>query len=154
MPINPCLCAQFYPTARVADQLLGRASFNRGGRTGAIRGGYEPKASRAGDRPCGSGVYIARRAGPFTAHQGNRTQAEHMSDDVWARQEIQSPCIKVCVIHPTERLCTGCLRSLEEIGQWSQMTAEDRNRVMGELPARSGRLKKRRGGRAARVAGA
>ena len=34
------------------------------------------------------------------------------------------------------------------------MTAEDRNRVMGELPARSGRLKKRRGGRAARVAGA
>ena len=77
-----------------------------------------------------------------------------MSDEIWARKEIQSPCIKVCVIHPTERLCTGCLRSLEEIGNWSQMTAEDRNRVMGELPARSGRLKKRRGGRAARVADA
>lgn len=77
-----------------------------------------------------------------------------MSDEIWARQEIQSPCIKVCVIHPTERLCTGCLRSLEEIGNWSQMTAEDRNRVMDELSARSGRLKKRRGGRAARVADA
>ena len=77
-----------------------------------------------------------------------------MSDDIWARQEIQSPCIKVCVIHPTERLCAGCLRSLEEIGNWSQMTAEYRKRVMGELPARSGRLKKRRGGRAARVADA
>ena len=77
-----------------------------------------------------------------------------MNDEIWKRQEIQSPCIKVCVIHPTERLCTGCLRSLKEIGQWSQMTAEDRNRVMDDLPSRSGRLKKRRGGRSGRLAGA
>ena len=77
-----------------------------------------------------------------------------MNDKIWKRQEVQSPCIKVCVIHPTERLCTGCLRSLEEIGQWSQMTAEDRNRVMDDLPSRSGRLKKRRGGRSGRLAGA
>ena len=77
-----------------------------------------------------------------------------MNDEIWKRQEVQSPCIKVCVIHPTERLCTGCLRSLEEIGQWSQMTAEDRNHVMDDLPSRSGRLKKRRGGRSERLAGA
>lgn len=74
-----------------------------------------------------------------------------MSDEIWARQEIQSPCIKICVIHPTERLCTGCFRSLEEIGQWSQLTDQDRNRIMDELPSRSARLKQRRGGRAARV---
>ena len=77
-----------------------------------------------------------------------------MNDEIWKRQEVQSPCIKVCVIHPTERLCTGCLRSLEEIGQWSQMTAEDRNHVMDDLPSRSCRLKKRRGGRSGRLAGA
>ena len=77
-----------------------------------------------------------------------------MSDEIWVRQEIQSPCIKVCVIHPTERLCTHRLRRLYEKCNWSQMTAEDRNRVIGELPARSGRLKKRRGGRTARVADA
>lgn len=69
-------------------------------------------------------------------------------------RKYNPPASRFVSFTPTERLCTGCLRSLEEIGQWSQMTAEDRNRVMGELPARSGRLKKRRGGRAARVAGA
>ena len=74
-----------------------------------------------------------------------------MSDEIWTRQEIQSPCIKICVIHPTERLCTGCFRSLEEIGQWSQLTDQVRNRIMDDLPSRSAHLKQRRGGRAARV---
>ena len=31
-----------------------------------------------------------------------------MIDDIWARDEIESPCIKICVIHPQERLCVGC----------------------------------------------
>ena len=31
-----------------------------------------------------------------------------MSDDIWARDEIESPCVKICVIHPAEGLCTGC----------------------------------------------
>jgi uncharacterized protein len=73
-------------------------------------------------------------------------------DDVWKRDEIESPCIKICVIHPAERLCTGCLRSIDEITQWSRMTPEARRAVMAELPARAPRLKQRRGGRAARLA--
>jgi predicted Fe-S protein YdhL (DUF1289 family) len=75
-----------------------------------------------------------------------------MSDEIWTRQEIQSPCIKICVIHPTEQLCTGCFRSLEEISQWSHLTDHDRNRIMDELPSRGARLKRRRGGRTARLA--
>ena len=75
-----------------------------------------------------------------------------MSDDVWKRDEIESPCIKICVIHPTERLCTGCLRTLDEIGGWSRMSPEARRAVMDDLPARAPRLKQRRGGRAARLA--
>lgn len=74
-----------------------------------------------------------------------------MSDDIWKRDEIESPCIKVCVVHPVERLCTGCLRSIEEITAWSRMTPETRARIMAELPERAGRLKQRRGGRAARL---
>lgn len=74
-----------------------------------------------------------------------------MSDDIWKRDEIESPCIKVCVIHPQERLCTGCLRSIEEIGAWSRLSPEERRTIMQALPARASRLKKRRGGRAARV---
>ena len=75
-----------------------------------------------------------------------------MSDDVWKREEVQSPCIKICVIHPEARLCTGCLRSLDEIAMWSKMTNDERSAVMTELPARTGQITKRRGGRAARLA--
>ncbi|SLN17352.1 DUF1289 domain-containing protein [Pseudooctadecabacter jejudonensis] len=80
------------------------------------------------------------------------TTPEH-SDAIWKRAEIESPCIKICVIHPETRLCTGCLRSIDEIGGWSQMTPDARRSVMDDLPNRAPLLKKRRGGRAARLNG-
>jgi len=75
-----------------------------------------------------------------------------MSDDIWKRAEVESPCIKVCVIHPEARLCTGCLRSIDEITIWSKLSPEARRAVIEDLPARQGQLTKRRGGRAARLA--
>ncbi len=75
-----------------------------------------------------------------------------MTDDIWARDEIESPCIKICVIHPQSRLCTGCLRTIDEIGAWSQMTPEARRAVLDELESRRSQITKRRGGRSARVA--
>lgn len=74
-----------------------------------------------------------------------------MSDSVWKRDEIQSPCVKICVIQPDVRLCAGCLRSIDEIGAWSRYTPEERAAIMAELPSRAGLLKKRRGGRSARL---
>lgn len=76
-----------------------------------------------------------------------------MNDQVWKRDEVESPCVRICVVHPEERICTGCLRTLDEIARWSRMPAEERRAVMAELPARAPRLRKRRGGRAARVKG-
>ena len=73
------------------------------------------------------------------------------SDAVWKRVEIESPCVKICVIQPESRLCTGCLRSIDEITEWSRMSAEARSEVMADLPSRKGRLGHRRGGRAARL---
>jgi predicted Fe-S protein YdhL (DUF1289 family) len=73
-----------------------------------------------------------------------------MSDDVWQRAEIESPCIKVCTIHPETRLCLGCARTLDEIGRWSRMTAEERKAVLAELPGRNPAPKRRRGGAKAR----
>ncbi|SFI31019.1 DUF1289 domain-containing protein [Jannaschia pohangensis] len=73
------------------------------------------------------------------------------SDRIWTRAEIESPCIKVCVVHPDTRLCTGCLRTMDEIGSWSRMTPETRRAVMDELPAREALHKVRRGGREARL---
>lgn len=70
---------------------------------------------------------------------------------VWRRNEIDSPCIQICVIHPTERICTGCYRSIDEIGAWSRFSDEERAEIMQELSERAPRLKKRRGGRKARL---
>jgi hypothetical protein len=57
--------------------------------------------------------------------------------EVWRRDEIESPCVKVCVIHPGSGLCVGCLRTRDEIGAWSSMTREGRRAVMEALPARA-----------------
>lgn len=73
------------------------------------------------------------------------------TDDIWKRAEIESPCIKICVIHPETRLCTGCLRSIDEIGAWSRLSNDARRAVMDDLPNRAPLLQKRRGGRAARL---
>ncbi len=68
-------------------------------------------------------------------------------DEVWKRDEIDSPCIKLCVLHSVEGICVGCFRTADEIAAWSTMTPEMRKALMESLPERAGRLKKRRGGR-------
>ncbi len=72
-------------------------------------------------------------------------------DQIWQRNEVESPCIKLCSIHPEARICVGCFRSMDEIGAWSRMGAEERRAIMAELPTRAPMLRKRRGGRAART---
>lgn len=74
-----------------------------------------------------------------------------MTIPVWKRTEIESPCIQICVIHQEERICIGCYRTGDEIARWSKMAPEERRAIMGALPDRAPRLRKRRGGRAARV---
>jgi predicted Fe-S protein YdhL (DUF1289 family) len=74
-----------------------------------------------------------------------------MTDEIWARKEVDSPCIKLCVVHPEERLCVGCYRSIEEIATWSRLSSEVRAAIIADLPARAPRLVKRRGGRMGRL---
>ena len=74
-----------------------------------------------------------------------------MKPPVWTRNEIESPCVQICVIHPAERICTGCYRTIDEIARWSRMEPEERRTIMQELPLRAPKLAKRRGGRAARL---
>jgi uncharacterized protein len=70
---------------------------------------------------------------------------------VWQRDEIESPCVQVCLIHPETRLCAGCGRSIDEIAAWSRMSPEARRAIMAELPGRQTAPTTRRGGRAARL---
>ena len=74
-----------------------------------------------------------------------------MNTPLWKREEIESPCVQICVVHPETRICTGCYRTIDEITDWSRMTPEARRIIMDDLPARADQLKVRRGGRAARL---
>jgi predicted Fe-S protein YdhL (DUF1289 family) len=48
----------------------------------------------------------------------------------------QSPCVKICTYDPEAALCRGCGRTLEEIAAWADMPAQEREKVIGELPER------------------
>ena len=74
-----------------------------------------------------------------------------MSDEVWRRAEIESPCVKICVIHEDTGLCVGCYRTRDEIAGWSRLTPQERADIMQGLSARSVKLAGRRGGREARL---
>ncbi|MEM8569332.1 MAG: DUF1289 domain-containing protein [Pseudomonadota bacterium] len=75
-----------------------------------------------------------------------------MSDEVWKREEIESPCVKLCVIDKPSGLCLGCHRSLDEIAAWSGLSTDQRRSIMAELPARAANAKPvRRGGRRGRA---
>ncbi len=75
-----------------------------------------------------------------------------MSDTpIWTRDEPQSPCVNICVVHPTSGLCTGCLRTLDEIATWSTLSAPERQMILDALPGRKSKLRVRRGGRAGRA---
>ena len=59
-----------------------------------------------------------------------------MTDEIWQRAEIDSPCVKICVVHPQTRLCIGCSRSIDEIGRWSSMPPDQRREITAALPGR------------------
>jgi len=54
-------------------------------------------------------------------------------------QPIQSPCNRVCTIDEATGLCAGCGRTLDEIARWSQMSDNERQRILASLPDRCGR---------------
>lgn len=73
-------------------------------------------------------------------------------DELWRREPVESPCVRICVVDPQTRLCIGCHRSMEEIAGWVGMTPEARRAVIADLPTRAAATKPgRRGGRAGRL---
>jgi uncharacterized protein len=50
--------------------------------------------------------------------------------------DIESPCNKVCAVEPVSAHCVGCGRSLAEIEGWIGFCADERARIMAELPRR------------------
>jgi len=56
---------------------------------------------------------------------------------VQGRRPPASPCIGVCVIDESRALCTGCVRTLDEIAAWSSASDAFRLAVWAALPERA-----------------
>jgi predicted Fe-S protein YdhL (DUF1289 family) len=70
--------------------------------------------------------------------------------------EIDTPCVKVCVLDPETGFCIGCGRTRMEIASWLAISSPDRRAIMATLPERMVSLTarhRRRGGRRARLNG-
>jgi uncharacterized protein len=76
-----------------------------------------------------------------------------MDDEVWSRDEIDSPCVKICVQHPQAGICIGCCRTAEEVRNWSGYSPQQRRAILDELPGRTKNLRGTRRGRKARRQG-
>jgi predicted Fe-S protein YdhL (DUF1289 family) len=50
-----------------------------------------------------------------------------------AMPSIPSPCVQICTLDPSGRLCLGCGRSLDEIARWSTMSQAERLSVQTRL---------------------
>lgn len=49
---------------------------------------------------------------------------------------MESPCINICILDEDHGLCRGCLRTLDEIGDWGRYSAAERTRIMASLATR------------------
>ena len=52
----------------------------------------------------------------------------------------QSPCVAVCARDERAGLCTGCGRTIAEIGEWGGATAERQCAILALLPERMAQL--------------
>lgn len=72
-------------------------------------------------------------------------------NELWQRDEVDSPCVNICVFDERAGICIGCKRTKSEIATWSNMTPQQRDTIKKALPARGTMLQsKRRGGRKGR----
>lgn len=50
--------------------------------------------------------------------------------------DVPSPCINVCSMNPHSGLCEGCLRTIDEIAEWSTASQDRKRAVWIEIKRR------------------
>ncbi|MGC6530332.1 MAG: DUF1289 domain-containing protein [Candidatus Puniceispirillaceae bacterium] len=51
-------------------------------------------------------------------------------------EQLASPCISICQIHPETGHCSGCYRTREEIAKWRSLAPADQAALLKELGIR------------------
>ncbi len=54
---------------------------------------------------------------------------------------VPSPCISICAIEDVTGLCSGCLRTLDEIAVWSMLDDAEKRAVLTSIDARRANAK-------------
>ena len=49
---------------------------------------------------------------------------------------MESPCINICILDEERGLCRGCLRTLDEIGDWGRYSVVQRAHIMASMALR------------------
>lgn len=47
-----------------------------------------------------------------------------------------SPCLGICLMDPTTRMCRGCLRTIDEIRAWYEASAAEKRAILARLDQR------------------
>jgi hypothetical protein len=50
---------------------------------------------------------------------------------------VPSPCVSVCRMNPDDGLCSGCLRTIDEIIEWGRMEEPAKRRVWDLIVSRA-----------------
>jgi predicted Fe-S protein YdhL (DUF1289 family) len=53
--------------------------------------------------------------------------------------DIESPCVRICVIDDTRDICRGCYRTLDEISKWASYTRAEKLALLYKLAQRKAR---------------
>lgn len=48
---------------------------------------------------------------------------------------VESPCRRICTLDPATRVCTACLRTLDEIARWGAMSDDEKRAVLSRIAA-------------------
>ena len=51
-------------------------------------------------------------------------------------RNVLSPCVDICTLDHARNVCTGCLRTIDEIVAWGGYSDDERRRIMADLPSR------------------
>jgi hypothetical protein len=55
---------------------------------------------------------------------------------------VPSPCVQVCTLDPLTGLCVGCYRTVQEVADWLEMTAEEKRAVLERVAQRAGQRRR------------
>jgi predicted Fe-S protein YdhL (DUF1289 family) len=53
-----------------------------------------------------------------------------------SKQEVPSPCIKVCQLDPATQICLGCQRTMQEIADWLELSDVEKRAVLTRIESR------------------